>query len=295
MRITNLMLSNSIVENMQSAQSQIYKLQEQVDTGKQFQTPSENPMNASAAIKLKSALTVSAGYQKTASLVSDWMSTTDGSLGQLEDIANNAVNLVLTGLNDTSDATDRNASMATELTSMISQAVDLANSKYADSYIFSGVNVNQQAFTLTGTSTLTYNGTSKDMTRSVGQNSKVVLNINGDEAISPLIQAMITARDNLTANNTTDLPTSLQDLQTALTTLSAARTENGARQRQVDTVISSMENSDLSLKALLIKKEDTDTAEATVLLENQKTVLQAVLEVGSRTISALNLFDYLQN
>jgi len=295
MRITNQMTTNNTIRYIQESLERLNTLQEQSSTGKQFQLPSDDPINASQSLSLESALSVSAGYQKTANFAKEWMTATDTSLSELTDIANQATSVVMSGLNDTESADERASALVPQLTEMINAAVDLGNSTYQGSYLFSGVSVDSPAFQLSGTSTLSYTGTSKAMTRSIGQNSSVTLNINGDEAISPLIQAMIKARDDLTSNNTTDLATVLDDLKSALSTLTDAQSENGGRLQQVENTISDLESFDSNLKSILSDKEDTDTTEAAALLENQETTYQAVLEVATRTLSALNLFSYLQN
>ena len=64
--------------------------------------------------------------------------------------------------------------------------------------------------------------------------------------------------------------------------------------RQVTTTIDHLEKTNLSLKSLLSEKEDVNMAEAIAMMQAQETTYQAVLEVGQRAISALNLFDVLQ-
>jgi flagellar hook-associated protein 3 FlgL len=294
MRITNMMSANNLVQHIQENQEQVYKIQEQIASEKSFETPSEDPLNASASMKLKSALLISQGYQNTASTVNEWMSATDSSMDQLETLANNAINLVLSGLDDGTSSTERSTSMATELTEIINQAIDLGNTKYKDSYIFSGTNLNDQPFALDENGALTYNGNSSTMVRGVGQSSNVVMNVAGDSSISPLIKAMIDARDKLKLDDVDGLSVSLETLQNAFTSLSNDRTASGARARQVTNSIAAMKETDTTLNSLLNSKENTDLADAAVVLKAKQTALQSVLDVGSRALSALNLFDYLQ-
>lgn len=293
MRITNLMMTNNVIQHLEENQSRINLTQEQIASGKLFQTPSDDPISASLSMQLKSTLQVSKGYQKTAATVKDWMSTTDNSLKQLEDLAIRANKIVLSGLNGTMDALERKTSLAPELTEMINQAVDLGNSKFQESYIFAGVKVDQPAFEIKDASTVEYRGITKKMMRSIGQANKLELNIDGNAVITPLINALIQARDCLNVNDSSTLTNSLDLIKDALSKLTEARTANGTRMRQVQNTISSLEKSDISIKTILNEKEDTNMAEAASILQNQENTLQAVLEVGSRTLSALNLFDYL--
>jgi flagellar hook-associated protein 3 FlgL len=293
MRVTNQMMVNNVIQYIDDIKNKINTTQEQIASTKKFQTPSDDPTTSSMCLQLKSSLSISEGYQNTANTISDWMSTTDFSLEQLSDIATDAYNIVLSGLNDTVDADERKSSLATELNEMINKAVDIGNSSFQGSYIFAGVRVDQPAFVMSDENTITYNGISKEMVRSIGQNSKVTMNIDGNETIKPLIQALIDARNYLTNNDTSNLPGSLDSLKTALETLTASRTENGTRMRQIENSISNMEKADIAIRSILSEKEDTSITEAYSQLASQESTYQAVLEVGSRTLSALNLFDYL--
>jgi flagellar hook-associated protein 3 FlgL len=293
MRVTNQMMVNNVIQYIDDIKNKINITQEQIASTKKFQTPSDDPTTSSMCLQLKSSLSISEGYRNTANTISDWMSTTDFSLEQLSEIATKAYNIVLSVLNDTVDADERKSSLATELNEMIHKAVDIGNSSFQGSYIFAGVRVDQPAFIMSDENTITYNGISKEMVRSIGQNSKVTMNIDGNETIKPLIQALIDARNYLTNNDTSNLPGSLDSLKTALETITASRTENGTRMRQIENSISNMEKSEIAIRSILSKKEDTSIAEAYSLLASQESTYQAVLEIGSRTLSALNLFDYL--
>ncbi|MEN6522755.1 MAG: hypothetical protein ABFD14_03420 [Anaerolineaceae bacterium] len=293
MRVTNQMMINNVIQYIDEIKNRIDATQEQIASTKKFQTPSDDPITASTCLQLKSSLSISEGYQNTANTISDWMATTDFNLEQLSVLARKASNIVLSGLNGTIDAAERKSSLANEINEMLHQAIDIGNSKFQNSYIFAGVRVDQPAFVLIDEDTIKYQGISKEMMRSIGQNSKVIMNIDGNDTITPLIQALIEARNNLATNNTSDLPGTLDKIKTALETLTAARTENGTRMRQIETSISNMEKSDIAIHAILSSKEDTSMAEAYSLLASQENTYQAVLEVGSRTLSALNLFDYM--
>lgn len=69
---------------------------------------------------------------------------------------------------------------------------------------------------------------------------------------------------------------------------------NGARLNQMKDHTSYLEKVELEVKALLSKNEDVNLAEAISLYKNQEIVYQSVIEVSQRSISAMNLFDYLR-
>lgn len=71
------------------------------------------------------------------------------------------------------------------------------------------------------------------------------------------------------------------------------RTNNAAILRQIKTGIEHLTATQNELKGLLSIKEDANMAEAISMFNLQQTTYQTVLDVSSRAISALNLFDVL--
>jgi flagellar hook-associated protein 3 FlgL len=118
--------------------------------------------------------------------------------------------------------------------------------------------------------------------------------VNGNTAFSALFSAIAKAKNALLSNNRDDLNASLGEIQAAENGISELRATNGARLRQVDTATNRLEQTNLTLKSLLTEKEDVNMAEAIAMMQGQETTYQAVLEVGQRAISALNLFDVLK-
>jgi flagellar hook-associated protein 3 FlgL len=120
------------------------------------------------------------------------------------------------------------------------------------------------------------------------------MNLTADNEIRPFLDALIDIRDALNSNNTTDLRSALGVLETTVDGIDKLRTSNGARQRQVSSASEYLEKTQIELSSLLSQNDDANMAETISLMRNQEITYQAVLEVGSRAISALNLFEYLR-
>lgn len=317
MRITNRMIVDNAVQNMADAAEKKAKLQNQISTGKQFQTAAESPVNASISLSLRSNLRTVESYVSTTDSTSDWMNASDFSMDKLESIANRANTLVLKGLNDTITGKERQTTLGTELQSLIQEAVEIGNSKHNDQYIFAGFKVTTKPFSITQDATktftdfygqtqthqvVTYAGDQGVMQRGLSPDQNVALNIPGDTVIKDFITSLIQAKEAMVSDPaiTTDLydPGPLQNaltaLKSSLNNLDQSRTSNGARLRQVETAADFLDQVKIETKSLLSKKEDTNVAEAIASLVNQENTYKAVLEVSQRAVSTLSLFDYLQ-
>ncbi|HMX74427.1 MAG TPA: hypothetical protein PKE35_09240 [Anaerolineales bacterium] len=318
MRITHQMMTDGAIQNMADNLEKVSKLQNRIASGKNFQVASEDPTHASASLSLRSHLQTLESYTDTAELTQNWMTATDNAFDQLEQLAVRANNLILRGLNDSLSGRERAESLATEMQTLINQAVELGNTSVNGQYIFSGYQVNQKAFALSDAAAtlpdyqgnpftpkvITYLGDQGNIQRSLGPDQSVTLNVRGDQAILGFLQNMILASNALQQNNIQDtgdpvtdpltLESTLSALKSSLETLDQYRTSNGARMRQVDSAANFLETVKLETRSLLSKNEDTNMAEGIALLANQQTTYEAVLEVSQRAISALSLFDYLR-
>jgi flagellar hook-associated protein 3 FlgL len=317
MRITNMMMVNNAIQNMNDNQEKLSKLQTKVATQKQFQTASENPVNASASLSLRSNMRTLESYSDTAAATSNWMNTSDFALNQLEEIGVQASKLILRGLNDSLSASERFVSLATEMNSLIEKAVEIGNTSVNGQFILSGYKVNQKAFELVDSPTtildyqgrtvtpkvVNYLGDQGSMQRNLGPDQSVTMNVRGDQAIQGFIENLISASNALIQNNIhgTSVPPAAPTLQETLTGVKSSaevvnqyRTSNGARMRQVESASNFLETVKIETANLLSQKEDTNMAEGIALLSNQQTTYQAVLEVSQRAISALSLFDYMR-
>jgi flagellar hook-associated protein 3 FlgL len=318
MRITNLMMVNHAIQNLADSQERVSKLQDKIATQKQFQNASEDPARASASLSLRSSLRTIESYSDTAATTQNWMTASDDALNQLEEISIQASNLILSGLNDTLSASERAVSLGSEMKGLIEKAIEVGNTSVNGQFIFSGYQVNEKAFELVDSATtivdylgntvtpkvVNYLGDTGNMQRNLGPDQSVNLNVRGDQAILGFIQNLILAGNAFTQNNihnTNDpltdpftLQTALSGVKSSLDTINQYRTSNGARLRQVESASNFLETVKIETESLLSQKEDINLAEEIVLLTNQQTTYQAVLEVSQRAISALSLFDYMQ-
>jgi len=307
MRVTNQQMIDNAIRHMTDNQARLAALQEKIASTKQFQSASENPSAASAALGLRSTLKYTETYLETARLTDDWITASEYGLQQAGGVAQKALAAVTRGLSDTM-GTEERAAIKVEMEGLLAQAIEAGNTSHQGYFIFSGFSINTQPFSLNTNSspdpldpdTVDYAGdpTNGQMKREIGPGQSVMVNVNGQATFSPLFAALIKARDALdTFNGSTDmvrLRESLTELQEALDTINTTRTENGARQRQVQSAVDYLEKTGLEIKSLLSQKEDLNMVEAISMLRAQETSYQASLEVGQRAISALNLFDVLR-
>jgi flagellar hook-associated protein 3 FlgL len=295
LRVTNQMIVDNAIRYMQENMARLEDLRNKSASGKRFQTSSEDPNAASAAMSLRSSLKEGQAFLDTARTTKAWMEATEIALKQVIELGTRALNKALDGFSDIHDASNREA-FATEIDAILRQAIDFGNSRHLGNYIFSGFKTSTRPFTFQAGSpdSVAYNGDSGQIQRNLGAGQHVIANLDGNAALNPLFSSLISARDALFADDQAAISTAIEGLRTALASASLARTSNGSRQQQVEAVINQGEEMQLMLQGFLSQKEDVNMVEVISSLRQQETVYQATLEVTRRTLSTINLFDLLR-
>ena len=298
MRINNQVIISNAIRNMDQARERLSELQERVSSGKKFTYASDDPQAASTSLSLRSTMQVSQAYLDTAQNAENWMDTTDASLTKMIEIATRSASLLIRGLNDAQGTSERKDAMGTEVDGNLHEAVDVANSKVEDKYIFSGYKITTQPYSLVqGTGgaadSAAFAGDTGVITRNISPSQPLVVNVDSNGPFSDLFAGLVQARDALIANDKTAMGAALTSIQNASSSLTELSTGNGARLREVGATIERISKTNVDIKNLLAKKEDVDMVEAISLYRNQETVYQTVLEVSNRAISSMNLFSML--
>jgi flagellar hook-associated protein 3 FlgL len=282
--------SQSISDNLE----RLSALQTKAASGKRFSKASDDPGAVRATLGLRSSMQSTQAYLETATGSGDWLSAAEVNLGELVDLATQAVNLALEGVSDTQDAA--RPFLAGEMDELLGQAIQIANGTHAGNYLFAGYQTQTKPFALVAGSpdVVGYNGDAGLIQRNIGPGQSVTVNVDGDATFSPLFAAIIESRDALAGGVASAIQTSVTHLQTALSQVAEARSLVGARQRQVTASIQRLQDAHNSLAGLLSQKEDANLAEVITELRHQETVFQSALEVGNRTLATLNLFDLMR-
>jgi flagellin-like hook-associated protein FlgL len=294
MRVPDNMTYRNAIRYMNESKAKLDQLSERATTFKNFSNSSDDPSTVSSALVLRSSIQVSSGYIATGTNAQAWMESNENSFNLMNDLISQANTIMLKGISDTVGADERVNDYAVQITQLLNQAISIGNMSYNDTYLFSGNSVKTKPFELSedGT-TVNYAGDTGTMKRDLAPGVSITINTNGVAAFNPFFDALILAKHGLETNDATEMNTALSNINSALTTMNASRTNNAAILRQIKTSNEHLTTTQNELKGLLSIKEDANMAEAISMFNLQQTTYQTVLEVCSRSISALNLFDVL--
>lgn len=138
MRITNRIMTNNLLYNINGNKNQLNKLDDQYSTGLKIQKPSDDPIVAVRALKLRTSVSEITQYNdKNIPDAKSWMETTESALRTTNEILTKLHTYCVQGANDTLTESDR-ANIADNLQQLKDQIHQEGNADYAGRYVFSG-------------------------------------------------------------------------------------------------------------------------------------------------------------
>lgn len=138
MRVTNQIMTNNTLANINTNKVNLMNIEEQYQTGKKIQRPSDDPIVAVRALKLRNNLTeIKQYFKKNVPDARSWMKTTESALRQITDMCTVLHSHANQGANGTLTPADR-ASIMKTMAQYRQQIYQEGNANYAGRYVFTG-------------------------------------------------------------------------------------------------------------------------------------------------------------
>ena len=138
MRITNQMMINSTMSNIQVNKNQLNTLDNQLSTQKKINKPSDDPIIAIRALRLRSSLDQVTKYlDKNIPDASSWLDTTEGALDEAYSILQDLYSYCTQGATDSYSSAERDT-IATSLDKLREAYYSQGDVEYAGRYCFTG-------------------------------------------------------------------------------------------------------------------------------------------------------------
>lgn len=185
MRVTNQMMTNSSLINVNNNKTLLSKLEDQYTTGKKIQKPSDDPIVAVRALKLRTTVSEISQYlEKNIPDAQNWLDVTEGALSAVSDVMGKINALCVQGENDTLSSEDRD-SIVENLKQYRDEIYKQGNTDYAGRYVFTGFKTN---------TSLIYTEPAKDKEYTITENFvasdvQVTSQITGTNAIPNTVPA----------------------------------------------------------------------------------------------------------
>ncbi len=147
MRISTNHLLNNMMKGVGDQLSQLNKLSQDIATGKRVRKPSDDPVGASRGLALRALRSGLNQHKNNVADSRDWLLATETAFMNLNNLFEQANDLVLDAANQTRSDKDKEA-FVQELDRIIEEAVAVLNTRHDNRYIFSGLATTTKPFSL---------------------------------------------------------------------------------------------------------------------------------------------------
>jgi flagellar hook-associated protein 3 FlgL len=296
-RVTQSMLNQNLLYNLQRNAREMEKLQNQMSSGKKITKPSDDPVTAVRSMFYHSTLNEIEQFKSNIDEGISWMTTADESLADINSVLQRVRELTLQGLNGTNGESEREA-IAKEIEQLKEHIGQVANSQIGGRYIFAGTDVKTPPYRenpLTSEKGFVNENNAKIEVQ-VGPSNSVQINIPGTEIFNKSgTDGMFKVLDDIvTAFRTGDVTGDFLDkLDVQIENVLVNRSEIGARMNRLELSQGRIEQLEFSTTSLLTNEEYVDITRVVIDVKSQESVYQAALSIGAKVIQA-SLVDFLR-
>ncbi|HOQ08249.1 MAG TPA: flagellar hook-associated protein FlgL [Clostridiales bacterium] len=301
MRITNNMLINNMIKYIGNNLTRMDKLQAQLATGKKIQVPSDDPVVAARALKLRTDVAEIQQYQRNLKDARSWLEITETTLSDIGDIFQRVRELIVGS--DSIESPEDLQATKNELIQLRTQLINLGNTAYAGRYIFTGFKTDQKLLDENGNFLVeVYN--SEQISYQIGLADSINVNVLGGDLFNAgtdaaagsagkFIQDMNELIDAFDTADYSKISSMAQNFSDNLDTVLRVRADVGARINRLELTMNRMLNDITNFTRLMSENEDVDMTETIMNLKNEENVYRASLAGGARIIMP-SLVDFLR-
>jgi len=293
MRVTQSMLSGNMLRNLSTSYAKMGKLQNQIDTGKKVNRPSDDPVVAMKGIGYRTSLDKVEQFQRNIGEVNSWLDTTDDTFDKVGSAMQRANELVIQAASDTNTEADR-LKIQSELDQIREHMQNLANTKIGDKHIFSGTKTTtplydeETGYPEPELDPMKKSAFEKDVEIEVFDGISLKANTNAVDLFRNIDKMFQDIKD-----GTVDYDAAIGTIDKQMNDLLTARANVGARLNRVELMDNRLQSQEIIATKQMSENEDIDYEEAITNLITQESIHSAALAIGSRIIQP-SLADFLR-
>ncbi len=311
MRVTGTMFSERLVGQLARISTRQGRLQEQAATGQRIRRPEDDPGAVRRVLDLQAEARAVGQHRANLAVLKEQATVSYTAMIALKRISDRAGEISVLADGTKSPADLRN--YANEVTQLIKQAAQLANTKHRGGYVFAGTKSDQPAFAVGTNSSgqvtaVTYQGNASVAEAEVAEGMTMSPQVVGaslggsgprglftDSATgADFFGHLVSLQDHLQAGdaasvNRTDLPALQHDEDNILFHIA----RNGAVSARLEATDNLAASRLGSTETLISGETDADLAQTLVQLSATQNAYQAALQTGGKILNQ-SLLDYLR-
>ncbi len=301
MRVSQSILSNTTLSNLNRNLAVMLGIQEKLSTGKEINKATDGPIRFSQSLTLRSAIDVSEQLKKNSEFAITWLNTTDKAIGEGNEVMQRIRELTVRAATDTLSSDERNA-IANEVDQLAKHMRAIANSEFEGRYLFAGADTSTKPYPDDGSDptdttrmslvigkavTIQFNTLGLDVfgrTKAIG--SDPVDETNAFQLMSNLSAA-------LRANDQKAIEDMIPVIDKRQQAFLSQQSIVGGKVHRLELLKQRLSDQNVELSRYKSETEDADMSKLITDLNRQDSVYRASLAAGSRVIQP-TLMDYLR-
>ncbi|NLV22463.1 MAG: flagellar hook-associated protein FlgL [Syntrophomonadaceae bacterium] len=304
MRVTNKMLTSSLMGNVNNNLNLMQKYENQLSSKVKVDKISDDPVAAAKILKARSELKSQQQYSSNMLYTGGWLRSIDDALADVSDVFVRARTIAVSGSNGATSVESSKA-LGVEVNSIIDELVHIANTDYNGSYIFAGGESKVVPFTTVSadgnnvTAVKFITNVTANLEKANLQKVEISKGVTIDLAagqmtfhtdssgaadINYAFTTLIDLRDHLMNGNQQEVNDLIAKLDRLNDQVISERAVVGAKSNRVEQAQDRVDSFNMSLNNLISTLGDTDYLETSALLSSQRAVYEASLMVGANII-----------
>ena len=293
MRITQSMITKSLLSSINRNRESMHSIQESITTGKEVERSSDDPVQFFRANRFRQSVKQNEQYLENVQDAEGWLQATasnlDSMLNQVMTLRERAVQ----SANDSLSAENR-LHMASEINNIVEDLVNMANESFLDKNLFSGTKTKiENPFLFDGNS-IEYQGNTGKINRRISGNFTININVTGQDILDTnIFNSALNLRTALENDDTNEIANMIDSIDSASEKMISLNTSVGSIQNQLELAEDRLRTANLNLATFISETEDVDLASAITQYNSEEMAYQAALQ-STANILRLNIMDFLK-
>lgn len=156
-RVSDQFVRRRLMQQVQFDQTEMFRLQTQLSTGRRFERPGEDPISAGRIMSLQSLLERKSQVQTNLTTNQSFLSATDVAMsrmsGMIADVRGAAMSVIGTAASE-----EQRSAAAMQVNEAIMQLMDAGNQNFRGRYLFAGSTTLTRPFEMVGEGVIEYHG-----------------------------------------------------------------------------------------------------------------------------------------
>ncbi|GAA0071573.1 flagellar hook-associated protein FlgL [Clostridium sardiniense] len=304
MRVTNNGIMSSYLRDIQTNLQNMDKLNEQLNTEKQVNRISDNPLKTVKILNIQNEIENTEKYNYNCDEITGWLDITDESLDRIANLSSD----IKTKLTSISGAfgKDEIAATRSEVNEKIKQIGEILNTTYAGKYIFGGqltdippinTNVDKNGIVSLSIKNKDNDNLNKKLNSAISSGLNINYNLTvkdvtgGDKGLKLFNDLSVALSGDVV--DTDEIGKLSTKIDNYMNDILNNRSIVGSRTNTIDKVKETNEQNILSMKGALSSIQDVDMTKQFMHLKEAQMVYASSLQVGAKLIQG-TLLDYLR-